>query len=42
MGLFERFQDYGVGTVNDGSVEAGEVDLGGCFAVMAHAFGDYG
>ena len=40
-GLFEAFENKGVGAVNDGGVEAGEVDLGGCFGVVAHAFADY-
>ena len=40
-GLFEAFDDKGVGTVNDGGVEAGEVNLGGGFGVVAHAFADY-
>ena len=37
-GLFQGFEDDGVGAVDDGGVEAGEVDLGGGFAVVAHAF----
>lgn len=35
---FESFDDEVVCTVNDGGVEAGKVDLGGCFAVVAHSF----
>ena len=41
MELFEAFENKGVGAVNDGGVEAGEVDLSGCFTVVTHAFRDY-
>ena len=41
MGMLQAFEDYGVGAVYYGGVEAGEVDLGGGFAVVAHAFADY-
>lgn len=36
--LSEGFQDEGVGAVDDGGVEAGEVDAGGGFVVVAHPF----
>lgn len=39
--LFEGVKDYGVGAVDGGGVEAGEVDPGRGLAVMAHAFADY-
>lgn len=39
--ILKAFEDKRVGFVNDGGVEAGEVDLSGCFAVVAHAFADY-
>ena len=38
---FQGFQDEGVVAVDDGGVEGGEVDLGGGFGVVAHAFADY-
>ena len=39
--LLKRFQDEAISFVNDGGVEAGKVDLGGRFAVVAHTFADY-
>lgn len=36
----EGGEDEGVGTVDGGGVEAGEVDLGRGFAVVSHAFRD--
>lgn len=38
--ILQAFQDDGVRLVNDRSIEAGEVNLGGGFAVMAHTFAD--
>lgn len=38
---FQGFQYKRVGFVDDGGVEAGKIDLGSCFAVVAHAFGNY-
>ena len=37
----KRGDDEAVGAVDDRGVEAGEVDSGGCLAVVAHAFADY-
>lgn len=39
--FLEGFEDEGVGFVDDGGVEGGEVDLGGGFGVVSHAFADY-
>lgn len=36
--IFEGHQDEGVGFIDDGGVEAGEVDLGGCLAANAWEF----
>ena len=38
--LSKAGEDERVGAVDDGGVEAGEVDLGGGLAVVAHAFGN--
>lgn len=40
-GLFQGFEDDGVGSVYNGGVEAGKVDLCGGFTVVSHAFGNY-
>lgn len=37
----KAFEDKGIGAVNDRGIEAGEIDLGGCFTIVAHAFADY-
>ena len=37
--MLKAFEYKGIGFVNDGRVEAGEVDLGCCFAVVTHTFG---
>lgn len=39
--LSKRFENEGVGLVNNGGIEAGKVDLGSCLAVMTHSFGYY-
>ena len=37
-GLFQALKDQGIGTVDDGGVEAVEVDAGGVFAVVSKSF----
>lgn len=37
--LFQAFEDKGIGFVNDGGIKTGEIDLGCCLTVVAHAFG---
>ena len=38
--LFEGFEDKGVGAVDDRGVEGSEIDTGGRFGIVAHAFAD--
>ena len=38
--LLNAFEYKRVGSVDDGGVEAGEIDLGGCFTIVAHTFAD--
>ncbi len=37
--MLKVFEDKRIGFVNYGGIKAGQVDLGGCFAVVAHPFG---